>query len=141
MQGRFDRRGSVQAVHFVLVAQSRPEEAAQTIATAPGQDVDVQVGHALADVVVDRDERAVGLHRHPYGAAEAAGGIEQRADEIDREVVEGSDVAAGYQQGVAGEHGVPIEEGERLRFIEDDVGWQPPGDDFAERARAHGPRR
>lgn len=46
-------------IHFHLtcaVAGPRPEEASQTVATAPRHDVDVQMRDRLADDVVDRDE-------------------------------------------------------------------------------------
>ena len=64
-----------------------PEEAAEPVPEAPGHDVDVEVGHALADAVVDGDERAVGPEgaldrvREPLGVRRIAG---QRGRPADR---------------------------------------------------------
>ena len=51
-------------MQLVLVPQPGPEEAAQAVAAASGEDVDVEVGHALADVVVHPDERAQAVEDH-----------------------------------------------------------------------------
>jgi hypothetical protein len=42
----------------VLVGVTGPKEAPQSILSSPGDDVDVKVGDALADAVVDGDEGA-----------------------------------------------------------------------------------
>src|SRR5262245_60930366 len=42
------------------VPLARPEEPAQTILAAARNHVNVEMGHALADPVVDRDERPLG---------------------------------------------------------------------------------
>src|SRR3954471_14980673 len=51
----------------VGVLRPRPEEPAQPVLAPPRHDVDVQVGHALGDDVVDRVEDALGLHRVAHG--------------------------------------------------------------------------
>jgi len=52
------------AFHFfgAFVLLPRPEEAAQAIFLPTRNDVNVKVRHALADAVVHRNERALGLH-------------------------------------------------------------------------------
>ena len=47
---------------IVLIGPPRPEEAAEPIAFAAGDDVHVQVRHALTDAVVHCDEGTVGAH-------------------------------------------------------------------------------
>ena len=51
----------------------RPEEAAQAVLAVPGDDVDVEVGDALADDVVQRDERALCVHRRRASPPRAGG--------------------------------------------------------------------
>ena len=48
---------------LAVVPAPRPEETFQSIALAARHDVDMQVRHALAHTVVDRDERAFGAER------------------------------------------------------------------------------
>ena len=51
----------------------RPEEAPQPVLGVAGHDVDVEVGHALADPVVHGHERALGAEPVLHGPAPAAG--------------------------------------------------------------------
>lgn len=81
-EGGANRLGGAGPVHLVLVAEARPEEAAQAVVLATGEDVHVQVRHALADAVVDPHEGAVGLDGHPHRPAQPAGGVEQGADQL-----------------------------------------------------------
>jgi len=46
---------------FIFVGMARPEEAFEAVFAAAWYDMDVQMGHALADAVVDGDEGSVGL--------------------------------------------------------------------------------
>ena len=92
----------------------------------------VQVGHALADDVVDGHEGAVGLERllhrrrhplHPFEVGPDLGG---------RKVYERHHVTAGYDEHVTREHGSPIEEGNGHVVIEDEMSRLLAGDDAAE---------
>ena len=101
----------------------------------------MEVGHALADPVVHADEGALGFDGHPNRPAQAAGGVEQRGDQLRRQIVEGLDVATRHQQDMAGEHRPLVEEGHRFGLVEHDVGTEGAGDDLAEGAVGHGEER
>src|SRR5439155_11356863 len=116
-----------------LVAEPRPEEAAQAVLLAPGHDVDVEVRHALADAVVDGHEAAVRLHPVLHRRGQRAGPQEERTDARGREVAERLVMLLGHEQAMAGEDGAVIEERDALLVVEDDVAV-PAGHDGAERA-------
>ena len=52
---------------------ARPQETAEAILLAAGDDVHMQVGHTLTDAIVDDDEGAFGMHSIDYGARKGAG--------------------------------------------------------------------
>ena len=71
-------------------------------------------------------------------AADRAGqplcGVEERLDELRRQVVDRLVVVARDEQDVAGEEGAVVEEGERQLVVEHDLGVDLAGDDRAEEA-------
>src|SRR5437762_8935636 len=82
------------------VLRAGPEEAAQAVLAIPRHDMDVEVGHALADAVVDRDERTGGAERGLHRAREPLRLSEQRSDELRRQVDQRLVVHLGHEQGV-----------------------------------------
>src|SRR3954462_6421664 len=87
----------------VGVLRPRPEEPAQPVLAPPRHDVDVQVGHALGDDVVDRVEDALGLHRVAHGDRDPLRGERQGAQQLVVGVPQRLDVRARHQQRVARE--------------------------------------
>ncbi len=67
-------------VHVVPIRLSGPEEASEAVPAPPGNDVDVEVGDALADAVVDGDERAVRVQARFDRAGQSLDVREQVAD-------------------------------------------------------------
>jgi hypothetical protein len=68
----------------------------------PRHYVNVQMRHALADAVVDRDERAVASHALLHGASKQSGVAEQRPDQILRQIRECLIMRFRDQQAMAG---------------------------------------
>ena len=122
----------------VAIFRTGPEETLEAILGAAGDDVHVKVGHALADAVVHGDERSGGSESGFDGAAEVLGDREEGLEQVDRELRQGFDVEFGNEEGMAGEEGAVIEEGQGAVVLEDDGGVDPAGGDFAEEARGHG---
>jgi diguanylate cyclase (GGDEF)-like protein len=58
-QGASQPRGQLGREPLTLVDVARPEEAPQAVPSAPGHDVQVHVGHALADRLVESEEGSV----------------------------------------------------------------------------------
>src|SRR5262249_20728540 len=79
-----------------------PEEAPQPVLLPPGDDVDVQVGDALAHDVVLGHEAPRRLHRRPHRALDPLHLPEEGTDAVRREVGEGLDVVTGQDERVAG---------------------------------------
>ena len=111
-QGGADLRGERLALGVVGVGDARPEEAAQAVLAAARHDVDVQVRHALRDLVVHRDEGAVRAQAGLDGARDALDGARTacRARPAGRSDSVG-DVGARDDQHVALEHRARVEEG------------------------------
>src|SRR5215471_8953970 len=65
-------------VGVARVGIAGPEESAQAVLEAARHDVDVQVGHALAHLVVDGDECALRAQRLLDGARHVLGRLEER---------------------------------------------------------------
>ena len=96
--------------------------------------MDVQVRHALADDVVEGDERSGLPHRLRHGDREEPGAPEERPDQVVGQVGERLVVVTGDEQQVAWEQRPVVEEGERALILEDDVGGLVAGDDLTEAA-------
>ena len=69
-----------------LVANPRPEEAAQTILATPRHNMHMEVCDALTDDVVDRDERAIAVERGGHARRDSLHSFEEWSDEITIEV-------------------------------------------------------
>src|SRR6266571_6478182 len=74
------------------VALPRPEEAAQSVPVAARHDVSMQVWHALADDVIERDKRAVGSQRRGNYPREEPDVCEQRREQTVRHIGQRLDV-------------------------------------------------
>lgn len=103
---------------FVLIAGARPEEAAETVAFRARNDVDVEVGDALADLVVERHEGSLGSEGRLHGEGEESGVTEEDGGEFVGEFGEIPDVAVRNEKNMAGEEGAVIEEGKGGRVFE-----------------------
>ena len=86
----------------------------------------VQVRDALADLVVDRHERALRPERGLHRRGDPLHALEVGAEPIGRQVGQQLDVVAGHHEHVAVEHGADVEEPERHVVVEDDVRRRSP---------------
>jgi hypothetical protein len=129
---------SVLQMSVVLVAGTRPEEAAESVAFGTGDDVDVKVGNALADLVVERDEGALGSQGRLEGEGEQSGVPEEGGGEFVREFGQTGDMAAGNEKDMAGEKRAVVEEGEGVGVFKNYSRGRVPGGDLAELAGRHG---
>src|SRR5262249_16944787 len=124
-------------------ALTRPEEAAETIPASAGNHVNVKMRHALADPVVDRDERAVRVEARLHHAREKLDAGEERADESSRQIGEKRHVPPRDEKRVAVEDRAMVEEADRNLVLEHDVARRIAADDPTEcavRIRLAGPR-
>ncbi|MEY2416372.1 MAG: hypothetical protein QOH53_1706, partial [Ilumatobacteraceae bacterium] len=69
-----------------LVANARPEEAAQTILATPRHDMHVEVRDALTDDVVDGNERPVAVECGGHASRDSLHSFEEWSDKIGIEV-------------------------------------------------------
>ena len=95
--------GRLRIFHLRLVRMSlpRPEETAQAIFLPARNDVYVQVRHALAHSIVNRDKRALRLHAPLDGARQHLDIAEKRRNELRGKIFERFTVQLGDQQRVA----------------------------------------
>ena len=103
---------------------------------ATRHDVNMEVRHALADHVIDCQERAFGSGRSGQGPRQALRQGEERPHFGDRQIGKGRDMRPGHEQNVAGQEGEAIEECDPRCIVEDDLGGRIAADDGAENARA-----
>src|SRR4029453_18411296 len=97
---RANRRDGVQKeplharhLRFARVTVARPEEASEAVPAPAGNHVDVEMGHALADSVVDRDERAFGAEPRFHRARQELDVGEEGTEESGRQIDEERNVA------------------------------------------------
>ena len=64
---------------YIVVGMTRPEEAAKTVLVVAWDDMHVQVGHALAYLVVHRDKCALCFHRLLYGSSKTLDPAKERS--------------------------------------------------------------
>jgi len=124
----------------VPILLTGPEEASQTVLPPAWNDVRVQVWDALTDLVVDRDERTVGLHPVLDGARNAPHISEVRLDGIVGKIGERLDMRARGDQRVPVENGPVIEERNDEVVLVDDRRIDLPASDGAEDTRLVGDR-
>ena len=103
---------------------------------AAGHDVDVQVGHALADDVVDGDKCAVGARRLLHGRRQSLCQGEEQPYLRHGQIGKGRDVIAGDEQHVTWEERAAIEEGDAGGIVENDVGGRRAARDRTKWARS-----
>lgn len=106
---------------WTLVSLPGPEEAFQSVFLATRDDVNVEVGNALADAVVDRHERPFGLHGPFHGLRQKPSVRKERRDQLRRQVTQGCIVSLWDQQAMAGKERAAVEEGERNLILENDA--------------------
>jgi hypothetical protein len=94
--------------------------------------VGVQVGDALADLVVHGDEGSIGLQAALDGARNRLDGGEIRLEQLVGQVAQRFEVGARRDQRVAVEDGPVIEEGDRNIVRINDVRRDLPADDRVE---------
>lgn len=86
--GRGGRR-----VVAAVVAEPGPEESSQAVLAPAGHHVQMNVGHALAYLVVESQERALRSQHCPLGGGDAPGGVEERAEQTIRQLRQRGEVA------------------------------------------------
>ena len=101
----------------------------------------MEVGDALADGVVVGHEGAVGFGCCLDGPAEVLHGFEQVRDRFGREIGQRLVMGLGDDEDVAWKDRSLVEEGQRFRAVEHDVGRRGAGDDGAEHAVGRGHAR
>ncbi len=125
----------VQGEHFsLLVGTAGPEEAAEAVLAFAGDDVDMKMGHALADDVVDSDEAAFCFHYLLHFSGEHLNVSEKRADHGGGEIRQSGVVRLRNQQDVAGEKRANVEESQGDFVFENNFGFHFARNDFAEEA-------
>ncbi len=119
---------------FVFVAQAGPEEAAQAVAFAARDDVDVKMRDALADHVVHGHEAAFRLHHLLNFSSEHLRVQEKRADQRSGQIRQRVIVRLRNEQDVAGEKRAHVEKSHGDFVFENNFGFQFARHDFAEKA-------
>src|SRR4051794_2108473 len=127
-----DRGRRLAHVFLRVVLSPWPEEPAQPVLAIARDEVNMQMGDALADDVVQCDEGSLGFHRRADRAREELGIGEQRLDQLIRQVPDRLVVLAGDEQRVTREERPVVEEGEARLVLEDHVRLLIARDDRAE---------
>ena len=92
-----DRGGGLAQVRGTLVLSAGPEETAQAVLSIPGDEVHVEVGNALRDDVVGRNEGTLGAHRVSHRPGDQASVGEERGDQVVGHVPDRLEVLARHQ--------------------------------------------
>lgn len=100
----------------------------------PRDDVDVQVGHALAHPVVGGHERAVSAETDFEGVGNLADPLEKWSDLGRGQVDDGLPVGPRHHQDVSLEDRAPVEKGHGHSIVEHDLSGIDARDDGAETA-------
>ena len=125
-------------LHLRLIGMilARPEETAQAVPFAAGDDVHVQMGHALAHAVVDGDERAFRSHAALDSVSQLLRVSEERREQIRREVLQRLKVPLGYEQRVARKERAMVQESERQAVFKNNVARRMARDELTKLACA-----
>lgn len=129
-----------------VISPPRPEETLQAIAPTAGHDVDMEMGHALADDVVDAHEDALRPHRFPHGSRHKLSGFKEWPQFRWWYVKESGIVDPRHYQAMAREEWSVVQEGRCVRGAQDELMGHLAADDlakqtFAPAARGSGLRR
>ena len=111
-----------------------PEETSQAIPGPPGDDMKMDVRHALADNFVESEESTLRTERFSLGRRYSPPGVEHRAKEVSRRFGQSRVVDARDHQSVPIEDGAVVEEGDERQLVEHEVSWDPPIDDAVKNA-------
>src|SRR5580658_7150174 len=98
-----------------------PEEATQAVLFTSRHDVHMQMRNALADTIVDGDERSFGRHSVLDGASEQLDVGKERSEQLFWQVGQRLKVRLGNQYGVADEERLIIQERDRQIIFKHDV--------------------
>lgn len=101
---------------------------------AARDDMNVKVRDALADDVVDGNERPFGAHGILHSDGQNANVGENGVEECGRKIGDGAKMALRYQQGMPREKRAVIEEGKRASIFKNENGIELVLRDFAEDA-------
>jgi hypothetical protein len=102
-----------------------PQEPSQSVAGAPRDDVQVNVGHALADHFVEGEERSFGPEGLPLRRGYPPPDVHQWAQEALRGFGQRGVMGSRDNQRVPVEYGTVVKEGHKSRLVDDEVGPHP----------------
>ncbi len=102
-----------------------PQEPSQSVAGAPRDDVQVDVGHALAHHFVEGEERPFGPEGLPLRRGYSPPHVHQWAQELLRGFRQGGVVGSRDNQRVPVEDGTVVQEGDKSGLVHDEVGRHP----------------
>jgi hypothetical protein len=108
-----------------------PEEPFQPILLAPGDNVNVQVGYALADPVIDRNEGAFRRQSFFNSSGHQFGIGEQRTNDFRRKIEHGLIVMLRNQKAVPWKERPMIKEDKRYFIFKNPVTFQFPANNPA----------
>jgi hypothetical protein len=99
---------------LILIWLPLPEEPSgkQSVLLPTRDDVRMQVGHTLADAIVDGDKGSIGLHAALDGASQELDSREKRSDEYRGQITQRLVMCFWEQQAMTPKKGTMIEEGE-----------------------------
>jgi len=117
-----------------FIAAARPEEASQAVSLTARNDMDVQMGHALTDFVVDGDKGSLRVHGCLHSHAQHLHRCQETSIIARRKAGQSFDVVPRNQQHMAREQRPVIEKGHAFGILEDASGLQLPLGDLAENA-------
>jgi hypothetical protein len=133
-KGGTDRPRNLPHLIVIMVRATRPGQVAaeEAVVVATRHDVNVEVRHALADDIVNRQERASVTSCQGHGARQVPREGEERAHFGGRQIGKRRDMQPGHQQHVAGQERASIEECDPRWIVEDDLGGCFAAEDGAE---------
>jgi hypothetical protein len=133
-KGSPDRRRDLSHLIVIAVRAACPGEVAaeEAVVVATRHDVNVKVRHALADDIIDRDERAFATGGPRNGARQSLREGEKRSHIGDGQIGKSLDVRPGYQENMTGQERASIKECDARWLVEDDLGRSFTADDGAE---------
>lgn len=132
--------GRLRIFHLRLVRMSlpRPEETSQAVFFSSGNNVYVQVRHALAHAVVNRGKGAVRLHALFDGARQHLDIAEERRNEVRGKILERFIMRLGNQQRVPRKERTVVQERQRYVVLKNDIAFEIMRDHLAELTRRAG---